>query len=230
MVFSRQEYWSELPFPSPEIFLTQGLNMGLLNCRQVLYHMSHQESPPNSKSYHYYQYHKSHYLPISEHLLFAWQRIAKGFFFKTSSFFIFYRGSVCEQCCGSLRWTVERLSHTETCIHFPPKPAPNQADTWPWAEFHVLYGGSLLVICFKYSLAISSFPRLCPLATIRSFSKSVSVFLFCSVQFSRSVTFNSLWPHGRQHARLPCPSPFPGACSNSCLSSWWWYPSLLFCR
>ena len=27
---------------------------------------------------------------------------------------------------------------------------------------------------------------------------------------------NSLWPHGLQHTRLPCPSPTPGACSNSC--------------
>ena len=26
---------------------------------------------------------------------------------------------------------------------------------------------------------------------------------------------DSLRPHGLQHARLPCPSPFPGACSNS---------------
>ena len=26
-------------------------------------------------------------------------------------------------------------------------------------------------------------------------------------------------PHGLQHARLPCPSPTPGACSNSCPSS-----------
>ena len=32
---------------------------------------------------------------------------------------------------------------------------------------------------------------------------------------------NSLWPHGLQHARLPCPSPSPGVCSNSCLLSWW---------
>ena len=32
---------------------------------------------------------------------------------------------------------------------------------------------------------------------------------------------NSLWPHGLQHARLPCPSPTPGACSNSCPSSQW---------
>ena len=27
---------------------------------------------------------------------------------------------------------------------------------------------------------------------------------------------NSLWPHELQHARLPYPSPTPGACSNSC--------------
>ena len=27
---------------------------------------------------------------------------------------------------------------------------------------------------------------------------------------------NSLWPHGLQHTRLPCPSPSPGACLNSC--------------
>ena len=35
-------------------------------------------------------------------------------------------------------------------------------------------------------------------------------------QFSRSVMSNSLWPHGLQHARLPCPSPTPRAYSNSC--------------
>ena len=32
---------------------------------------------------------------------------------------------------------------------------------------------------------------------------------------------DSLQPHGLQHARLPCPSPTPRACSNSCPSSWW---------
>ena len=37
-----------------------------------------------------------------------------------------------------------------------------------------------------------------------------------SVQFSCSVVSNSLWPHGLQHARLPCPSPTFGAYSNSC--------------
>ena len=33
-----------------------------------------------------------------------------------------------------------------------------------------------------------------------------------------------LWPNGLQHARLPCPSPGPGACSNSCPPSRWCYP------
>ena len=43
--------------------------------------------------------------------------------------------------------------------------------------------------------------------------------LYClshSVQFSRSIVSDSWWPHGLQHTRPPCPSPSPGACSNSC--------------
>ena len=39
---------------------------------------------------------------------------------------------------------------------------------------------------------------------------------FSSVQFSRSVVSNSLWPHGLQHARPPCPSPTPRVYPNSC--------------
>ena len=39
---------------------------------------------------------------------------------------------------------------------------------------------------------------------------------FSSVQFSHSVMSDSLRPHRIQHIRLPCPSPTPGACSNSC--------------
>ena len=36
---------------------------------------------------------------------------------------------------------------------------------------------------------------------------------------------DSLWPHGLQHTRLRCPSPTPGAYSNSCPSSPWWHPT-----
>ena len=34
--------------------------------------------------------------------------------------------------------------------------------------------------------------------------------------------------HGPQHARLPCPSPTAGACSNSCSSNWWCHPTISF--
>ena len=47
-----------------------------------------------------------------------------------------------------------------------------------------------------------------------------------SVQFSSSVMSDSLWPHGLQHARLPCASPIPRACSNSCPSSRWCHPTI----
>ena len=41
--FSRQEYWTRLPFPSPGIFPIQGLNSGLPHCRQILYCLIHQK-------------------------------------------------------------------------------------------------------------------------------------------------------------------------------------------
>ena len=47
-----------------------------------------------------------------------------------------------------------------------------------------------------------------------------------SIQFSHSVVSDSLWSHGLQHSRLPCPSPTPGDSSNSCLSSQWCHPTI----
>ena len=50
--------------------------------------------------------------------------------------------------------------------------------------------------------------------------------LSCSVQFSRSVVSNSLWPHEPQHARPPCPSPTPRAYPNPCPLSHWCHPTI----
>ena len=44
--------------------------------------------------------------------------------------------------------------------------------------------------------------------------------------FSRSVMSDSLRSHGMQHARLPCPSPSSGACSNSCPLNQWCHPTI----
>ena len=54
---------------------------------------------------------------------------------------------------------------------------------------------------------------------------------FCAILsyvflFSCSVVSDSLRLHGLQHARLPCPSPSPRACSNSCTLSQWGHPTI----
>ena len=45
-------------------------------------------------------------------------------------------------------------------------------------------------------------------------------------QFSHLVVSDSFWPNEPQHARPPCPSPTPGAYSNSCPLSWWCHPNI----
>ena len=74
-----------------------------------------------------------------------------------------------------------------------------------------------------------------PKAKIVAIKKKI-VIIYCmliaSVEFSHSVMSDSLQPHGLQHARLPCLSPTPGACSNSCPLSQWCMPSnhLILCH
>ena len=43
---------------------------------------------------------------------------------------------------------------------------------------------------------------------------------------SHSVLSDSLWPHGLQPTRLPCPSLSPGVCSDSCPLSRWCHPTV----
>ena len=61
---------------------------------------------------------------------------------------------------------------------------------------------------------------------MKSFLISHILAIYLSVQFSRSLVSDCLRPHGLQHAMFPCPSPMPGAFSNSCSSSWWCHPIL----
>ena len=56
------------------------------------------------------------------------------------------------------------------------------------------------------------------------------LYLLRIVKFSSVQSLSRVWllqPHGLQHSRLPCPSPAPRACSNSCPSSWWCHPTIL---
>ena len=58
------------------------------------------------------------------------------------------------------------------------------------------------------------------------YSRFPFVVYFMLVSFSCSVLANSLWPHGLQHARLPCPPLYPRVCSNSCPWSRWCHPAI----
>ena len=50
--------------------------------------------------------------------------------------------------------------------------------------------------------------------------------VFVVQSFSHSVMSDSLWSHGLQHARLPCPSPSLRVCSNSCSLNQWCHPTI----
>ena len=47
-----------------------------------------------------------------------------------------------------------------------------------------------------------------------------------SVQFSRSVVSDSLWPRESWHTRPPCPSPTPGVYPNPCPLNQWCHPTI----
>ena len=75
---------------------------------------------------------------------------------------------------------------------------------------------------FMLSAFYLNLPKLTKI-TIKFSSRSSIVF----IQFSLSVMSNSLWTHGLQHNRLPCPTPTPRACSNSCPLSQSCHPTIL---
>ena len=71
----------------------------------------------------------------------------------------------------------------------------------------------------------SSFLQRSPIFIIKlnNFNKVSEVIQF---QFSLSVVSDSLWHPGLQHARISCPSPTPGAYSNTCPLPQWCYPTI----
>ena len=94
------------------------------------------------------------------------------------------------------------------------------------------------ILCYRSSLAVqwlglhAVLPTAwvqCLTGELRSYkSTQIHICVCVSVQFSRSVVSNSLGPHGLQHPRLPCQSPNPRACSNSCPLNWWCHPTITF--
>ena len=78
----------------------------------------------------------------------------------------------------------------------------------------------------KQTRAVGCFTEFKTRAPLKQLSPTITISPSSSVQFSHSVVPDSLQPHGLQHARLPSPSPTPGAYSNSCPLSWWCHPTI----
>ena len=125
--------------------------------------------------------------------------------------------------------------HCQDCCLGPdfwPQVVP-----YPFQSEQSFLKGSLRPTCRGHSrvLPVILPGRCCPLENrlikgdLKAFSSELLIPSCCShtlVQFSLSVMSNSLWFHGLQHARLPCPSPTPRAYSNSCPSSRWCHPTI----
>ena len=143
------------------------------------------------------------------------------------------------QCCvGSCQHIHQHGSAMGIYMSPPPSaslplPTPNHPLVLHSAGLNSLRNSTLpLATCFTRGNACDStllshffhplLPTLCPQAVLY-----VCICIqFSSVQLSHSVASSFLWPHGLQHARLPCPSPTPGACSNSRPLSRWCHPTI----
>ena len=82
--------------------------------------------------------------------------------------------------------------------------------------------------CLPETISPVLFPWLNPNFILLTFPPLHRPFNFSSVPLLSRI--HSLRPYGLQHARLPCPSPTPSACSNSCPLSRWCHPTTSSCR
>ena len=87
-------------------------------------------------------------------------------------------------------------------------------------SFSTMHSG-LMYVAVHTSDLLFLLPSDVPFFGCNTISSSIYQLLF-----SHSVVFHSLQPHGLQHARLPYPSPSPGACANSCPLSQWCHPAI----
>ena len=93
---------------------------------------------------------------------------------------------------------------------------------YDWVVFHCVICHICQLLLFKWVWAQPQYKTIFDEA-----NKSPDIhFLVTSVQFSCLVVSNSLWPHGLQHTRPPCPSPTPEVHPNSCPLSQWCHPTI----
>ena len=82
----------------------------------------------------------------------------------------------------------------------------------------------IAVLC-KVFLVFSSFTIMCQDVIFLCIYPVWDSYIFLNMLVAWSCL--TLQLHGLQHTRLPCPSPSPGVCPNSCPLSWWCHPTIL---
>ena len=140
------------------------------------------------------------------------------------------------QCCETELQNFFILQNWNSSTHWTTLISPGPQ--WLKPPFYFLVSDTLLrsndvpfVFCDSViSLSMSlRFIHVCHVTGFPSFL-SLTHFPLLFLLLSHSVVSDSLQPHGWQHARLPCLSPSPGVCSNSCPLSWWCHPTISSCR
>ena len=95
---------------------------------------------------------------------------------------------------------------------------------WPWTNYLLSLSFSFFFCKMEMTFYQLGILR-CQIVN-QAYWRSKKLIFELAVQFSPSVMSNSLQPHGLQHTRLPCPSPTPGAYSNSRPSNRWCHPTI----
>ena len=92
------------------------------------------------------------------------------------------------------------------------------------AQFLIFFSLILIFMLFLHFWKLIS----CQLHNFQIFSPLKSDFweFIWLLLFNGSVMSNFLWPHGLQHARIPCPLLSPRVCSNSCALIQWCHPTI----
>ena len=143
----------------------------------------------------------------------------------------------CALYLSAMKPGIQRYVHNSTCF---TKPAFFVVVVVVFGSYHVAYGILVPQLWIEPGLLHQDLgvlttgpPEKSPVCFLKAqiirklMCKYINIYNFAfffmellSVQFSHSVVSDSLWPHGLQHNRLPCPSPATRACSNSCPLSW----------
>ena len=120
-------------------------------------------------------------------------------------------------------WQKNLKNMAQNVIHSP----------WEWTKgpWHCLVT-KLLLFCLAWLISFASAKE--AFRFVSSLTKFIlwnegKALEVSSVQFSRSVMSDSLRPHESQHARSPCPSPFPRVHSDSRPSSPWCHTAISSC-